>query len=74
VRRAAWCHTRRFLGALRVPENILAQILPSRVREAPNAELSAEPSIFNTAVNAQPDSPAKVSFVLLYLTYVCRAA
>jgi hypothetical protein len=67
LRWAAWCRTRRFLGAPRVPPSILARMQPGRVREAPDAEMSAELSAFNTAVSAQPDSPAKVSFLLFYL-------
>lgn len=67
LRWAAWSRTRRFLGAPRVPPSILSQMQPARVREAPDAPMSAELSAFNTAVAAQPDNPAKISFLIYYL-------
>jgi hypothetical protein len=53
--------------APRIPPGILARMQPGPVRDAPNAPISAELAAFNLAVNAQPDTPAKISFVLFYL-------
>jgi hypothetical protein len=50
-----------------IPKNILARYQPAKVRPAPHIGLSPVLSMFNTAINAQDDSPAKVSFLLFYL-------
>lgn len=65
IRWAVWCNMHRLL-APPVPKGILARMQPGRVRPAPNIGLSAELSRFNTAVTAQPDTPAKTSFVIFY--------
>ncbi|MEM5326863.1 hypothetical protein VSR34_09680 [Paraburkholderia sp. JHI2823] len=63
---AAWSRTRRFF-APSIPKNVLAQMQPGRVRPVPDPELSAELALFNTAIAAQGDSPAKISFLIHYL-------
>ena len=65
IRWAVWCNMHRLL-APPVPKGILARMQPGKVRAAPNIALSAELSRFNTAVSAQPDTPAKTSFVIFY--------
>ncbi|MBC8739030.1 hypothetical protein F6X40_19950 [Paraburkholderia sp. UCT31] len=67
LRWAAWCRSRRYLGAPRVPPGILARMQPGPVRDVPDAQMSPQLSLFNTAVSAQPDSPAKISFLIFYL-------
>jgi hypothetical protein len=67
LRWAQWSRTRRFFGAPRVPPGVLARMQPGRVREAPDAPMSAELALFNTAVAAQPDGDAKLSFLIFYL-------
>jgi hypothetical protein len=67
LRWAAWSRTRRLFGAPRVPKNILARMQPGPLREAPDAPTSAKLSAFNMAVAAQPDSDAKLSFLVYYL-------
>ncbi|TDR04350.1 hypothetical protein [Paraburkholderia silvatlantica] len=51
LRWAHWHRTRRMF-APPIPKNILSRMQPRRVREAPDVELSAELSLFNTASNA----------------------
>ena len=63
---SAWHRSRR-LFAPPVPQNILARMRPQPVREAPDAILSSDLSIFNLAVLAQPESQAKFIFYLFYL-------
>ncbi|WP_228939227.1 hypothetical protein [Paraburkholderia saeva] len=50
-----------------MPSSILARMQPGSVRKVPDAALSAELVTFNVAVNAQPDSDAKISFLIFYL-------
>lgn len=50
-----------------VPANILARMQPSKVREAPETELSADLSYFNLAVLAQEECQAKDIFYLYYI-------
>lgn len=66
LRWAQW-HREHGMIAPPVPKNILARMMPAKVRPAPRVGLSPVLSLFNTAVNAQPDSPSKTSFVLFYL-------
>lgn len=63
---ATW-HREHGLIAPPIPKNILARMQPGKVRPAPRIGLSAELSLFNTAITAQPDSPAKTSFLIYYL-------
>lgn len=50
-----------------VPSNILARMQPSKVREAPDAALSADMSYFNLAVLAQDEGTGKRAFYIYYL-------
>lgn len=63
---AVW-HREHGLIAPPIPKNILARMQPARVRPAPRVGLSAECSLLNTAITAQDDSPAKISFLIYYL-------
>jgi len=63
---ALW-HRSRKLWVPPIPQNILARMRPQRVREAPDAILSADLSYFNLAVLGQPESNAKLAFYLYYL-------
>jgi hypothetical protein len=63
---AQWhCQCRRW--APPVPANILARMQPSKVREAPETELSADLSYFNLAVLAQEECTGKRAFYIFYL-------
>ena len=62
----AWHRSRR-LFAPPVPQNILARMRPQPVREAPDAILSSDLSIFNLAVLAQEESAGKSAFFYYYL-------
>lgn len=50
-----------------VPANILARMQPSKIREAPDVELSADLSYFNLAVLAQEECTGKKAFYIFYL-------
>lgn len=60
-------HRMHSLLAPPVPKSILARMQPGKVRQPPTIGLSRELTLFNLAVNAQPDSPAKISFLLFYM-------
>jgi hypothetical protein len=66
LRWAEW-HREHGLLVPPIPKNILARYQPSRVRPAPHVGFSPALSLFNTAINAQDDSPAKTAFLLFYL-------
>jgi hypothetical protein len=66
LRWAEW-HREHGLIAPPIPKNILARMQPARVRPAPRVGLSPALSLFNTAINAQPDNDAKTSFLIFYL-------
>lgn len=66
LRWADW-HRQHGLIAPPVPKNILARMQPAKVRQAPRVGLSPVLSTFNTAISAQDDSPAKISFLIFYL-------
>jgi hypothetical protein len=66
LRWAEW-HREHGLIAPPIPKNILARMQPAKIRPAPHIGLSPVLSIFNTAINAQDDSPAKIAFLLFYL-------
>lgn len=50
-----------------IPANILARMQPSKIREAPDVELSADLSYFNLAVLAQEECTGKRAFYIFYL-------
>lgn len=50
-----------------VPANILARMQPSKIREVPDVELSADLSYFNLAVLAQEECTGKRAFYIFYL-------
>lgn len=61
-----WCATRRFF-VKRSSTNLLAQMLPAKINEPPNARMSADLSWFNMAVHAlvdmgDDDAPAFMRF------------
>ena len=66
LRWAEW-HREHALLVPPIPKNILARYQPSKVRPAPYIGFSPALSLFNTAINAQDDSPAKTAFLLFYL-------
>jgi hypothetical protein len=66
LRWAEW-HREHGLLVPPIPKNILARYQPSKVRPAPYIGFSPALSLFNTAINAQDDSPAKNAFLLFYL-------
>jgi hypothetical protein len=66
LRWADW-HRQHGLIAPPIPKNILARMQPAKIRPAPHIGLSPVLSIFNTAISAQDDGPAKTAFLLFYL-------
>jgi hypothetical protein len=66
LRWAEWHREHRLIPPP-IPKNILVRLMPARMRPAPRVGLSPMLSLFNTAVNAQPDSDGKTSFLLFYL-------
>jgi hypothetical protein len=48
-------------------KGILARLQPGKLRNAPVVWLSSEMSLFNTAINAQPDDDTRRTFLIYYL-------
>jgi hypothetical protein len=66
-----WCRTRGFYLPPKA-KNILARMQPSKVRQPPDAELSANMQYFNMAVHALCDMDPEQSECFLLL-YYCQA-
>ena len=62
-----WCQTRKFF-ALGPTKNVLAKMQPAKVREPPNAILSADLSRFNSAIGTliELGTPGAECFVKFY--------
>ncbi len=66
-----WCATRRFF--IRPPSpNLLARMQPAKLRQPPDARMSAEIAWFNMAVHAlvDMDDPDAQAFLLYYIERV----
>jgi hypothetical protein len=66
LRWAAW-HRAHGLIAPPMQKGILARLQPGKQRNAPVVWLSAEMSLFNLAVNSQPDDDTRRTFLIYYL-------
>lgn len=62
-----WYRSKRFF-APPGQKNILAQFMPSKIKDAPDAELSQELHAFNLALTAQEDQNL-VPFIVVYCDY-----
>ena len=67
LRWAMWSRSRRWFAPPPMVRSILGRMQPGKVRPPFNAELSPEMSFLNLAITAQPDSPAKTSFLVFYV-------
>lgn len=66
LRWAAW-HRAHGLIAPPMQKGILARLQPGKIRHAPVVWLSSEMSLFNMAINAQPDNDTRRTFLIYYL-------
>ena len=66
LRWAAW-HRAHGLIAPPMQRGILARLQPGKLRNAPVVWLSSEMSLFNLAVNSQPDDDTRKTFLIYYL-------
>ena len=66
LRWAAW-HRAHGLIAPPMQKGILARLQPGKIKNAPVVVLSSEMSLFNMAVNAQPDNDTRKTFLIYYL-------
>lgn len=66
LRWAAWVRAHGLI-APPMQKGILARLQPGKQRNAPVVWLSAEMSLFNLAVNSQPDDDTRRTFLIYYL-------